>query len=103
MMPRVIAHHGGDALIGLRLYRFCLDLGVREPGLAVTQNVDAGGESNTMPLLTLQAISGSIVAAGLAAAAEVDTAIDSLASFTASPDTIISGPRVLQVWARKKG
>jgi SRSO17 transposase len=63
------------------------------------ENVDASGESKTMPLLTLQAISESIAAAGLATAAEVDTAIDSLAAFTASPDTILSSPRVLQVWA----
>jgi SAM-dependent methyltransferase len=102
MITRVVAHNGGDSTIGLRLYRFFLDLGARDPGLAVTQNVDAVGESKTMPLLTLQSISESIVAAGLASAAEVEAAIEDLGAFIAAPDTILSGPRVLQVWARKE-
>jgi len=42
------------------------------------------------------------VAGGLASAAKVAAAADDLAQFTAAPDTIVSGPRVLQVWASKQ-
>jgi SAM-dependent methyltransferase len=101
MIIRVVAHNGGDAQLGLRLYRFFLDLGISNPGLAFAQNVEASGDGKTMPLLTLQAIAESIMVAGLASAGEVEAAIADLAEFTAAPDTIISGPRILQVWGRK--
>jgi len=102
MMPLAIASNGGDALFGLRLYQLFLDLGIPEPQLSLAQNVDASGESKTMSLLTLQSVRPAIVKAGLATEAEVDAATDDLAAFTAAPDTIMSGPRILQVWARKE-
>ena len=85
MMPRVIQHSGGDALIGLRLYQFFLHLGTPEPQLSRAQNVDASSETNTLPLLTLQSVAESIVAGGLASAARVAAAADDLAQFTAAP------------------
>ena len=39
--------------------------------------------------------------AGLASAEEVAAAIESLAAFTAAPDTVVSGARIFQVWARR--
>ena len=39
------------------------------------------------------------MSAALASADEVTAAIENLAAFTAAPDTIVSGPRILQVWA----
>ena len=65
------------------------------------QNADAAGEAKTLALLTLQATAEAIVSAALASAGEVTTAIEDLAAFTAAPDTVISGPRILQVWARR--
>jgi hypothetical protein len=41
------------------------------------------------------------VAEGIATPAEVDAALDSLARFTADPTTLITGPRIYQVWARR--
>jgi len=90
------------SLIGLRLYQFFLDLGTPEPQLCLSQNVDAISETKTLLLLTEQSIGESIVAGGLASAAKVAAAADDLAQFTAAPDTIVSGPRVLQVWASKQ-
>lgn len=102
MMPLALARNGGDGVIGLRLHRLFIDLGIPDPQLSLAQNVDADGESKTMSLLTLQSISAAIVTAGLATEAEVAAALDDLAAFTAAPETIIGGPRILQVWARKE-
>ena len=101
MYPQVLAHHGGDARIGRKLYRYFLQAGIPDPGLHLVQNADAAGEAKTLALLTLQATAEAIVAAALASAGEVTAAIEDLAAFTAAPDTVISGPRILQVWARR--
>ena len=101
MYPRVLAHHGGDARIGRKLYRYFLQAGIPDPGLHLVQNADAAGEAKTLALLTLQATAEAIVSAALASAGEVTAAIEDLAAFTAAPDTVISGPRILQVWARR--
>ena len=34
---------------------------------------------------------------------EIDAALASLAAFTDDPTTVVSGPRVFQVWSRRPG
>jgi ubiquinone/menaquinone biosynthesis C-methylase UbiE len=101
MYPRVVARNGGDAHIGRKLYRYFLAAGIPDPRVAVVQRVDAAGEAKTLALLTLQAIAEPIAAAGLASADEVAAAIEDLTAFTADPGTIVSGPRIFQLWARR--
>jgi len=43
----------------------------------------------------------AITDAGLATAGEVAAAIADLAAFAADPQSVIGGPRIFQVWARK--
>ena len=69
--------------------------------MRLLQQVNAGGDAKAMPLLTLEAIADSIVHAGLATAGEVTPAIEDLRAFTTRPDTLISDPRIFQVWARR--
>lgn len=101
MYARVVEKNGGDARVGRKLYRYFLQAGIPDPGFRLAQGVDATGEAKTLPLLTLQATAESIVSAALASADEVAAAIEDLAAFTAAPDTIISGPRIFQLWARR--
>jgi ubiquinone/menaquinone biosynthesis C-methylase UbiE len=101
MYPSVVERNGGDARIGRKLYRYFLEAGIPSPGLHLVQNADAAGEAKTMALLTLQSIEESIVSAGLASSGQVAAAIEELAAFTADPETIIGGPRVFQLWARR--
>ena len=65
------------------------------------QGINAAGDAKVMPLLTLEAIAGSVVGAGLASAGEVASAIEDSAAFTADPETTIADPRIFQVWARR--
>jgi SAM-dependent methyltransferase len=101
MYPQLVEQNGGDALIGRKLYRYFLQAGIPDPGLHVAQGADAKGEAKTVILMTLRATADSLVRAGLASADEVAAAIESLAAFTAAPDTIVSGARIFQVWARR--
>jgi ubiquinone/menaquinone biosynthesis C-methylase UbiE len=101
MYARLIERNGGDARIGRRLYRYFLEAGIPAPGLGLIQAVNASGEAKTMALLTLRGTAQAIISAGLASAAEVAGAIDDLAAFIAAPDTIVSGPRIFQVYARR--
>jgi len=54
-----------------------------------------------MAQVTLEYIRGPVVEGGLASSAEVDAVIAELDEFARSPRTIISLPRIFQVWGRR--
>jgi len=101
MYAEVLARHGGDPGCARRLVRYFRDAGIPGPEVRLLQGVNTGGDAKAMPLLTLKAIADSIVSAGLATADEVTAAIEDLRAFTAHPDTLVSDPRIFQVWARR--
>ena len=98
-----LRRRGGDPEIGRKLLRYFVDVGIQDPLLTVTQNVDATGEAKRLAPLTLAASADAIVADGLATANEVAAALSDLAAFADDPTTVIGGPRTMQVWARKPG
>ena len=99
MYAQVLARNGGDPGCARRLVRYFRETGIPDPAMRLLQGVSTGGDAKVMPLLTLEAIADSIVSSGLATAAEVTAAIGSLRAFTTRPDTLISDPRIFQVWA----
>jgi len=101
MYAEVLARHGGDPGSARRLVRYFRETGTPGPKVRLLQGVSTGGDAKAMPLLTLEAIADSIVSAGLATADEVTAAIENLRAFTADPDTLVSDPRIFQVWARR--
>ena len=101
MYVEVLARNGGDPTCARRLARYFRETGIPAPEMRLLQQVNAGGDAKAMPLLTLEAIAGSIVHAGLATAGEVTAAIEDLRAFTTHPGTLISDPRIFQVWARR--
>ncbi|HKA50267.1 MAG TPA: class I SAM-dependent methyltransferase [Candidatus Dormibacteraeota bacterium] len=101
MYAEVLARHGGDPGCARRLVRYFRETGTPVPEVRLLQAVNTGGDAKAMPLLTLEAIADSIVSAGLATADEVTAAIEDLRAFTTRPDTLVSDPRIFQVWARR--
>jgi ubiquinone/menaquinone biosynthesis C-methylase UbiE len=97
----VLARNGGDPGCARRLARYLRETGIPGPQTRLLQEVNAEGDAKAMPLLTLEAIADSIVSSGLATADQVTAAIEDLRAFTARPDTLISDPRIFQVWARR--
>jgi ubiquinone/menaquinone biosynthesis C-methylase UbiE len=101
MYVKVLARNGGDPTCARRLARYFRETGIPVPAVRLLQGVNAGGDAKVMPLLTLEAIADSIVGSGLATASEVSAAIEDLRAFTTRPDTLISDPRIFQVWSRR--
>jgi ubiquinone/menaquinone biosynthesis C-methylase UbiE len=101
--PEVLEHNGGDPRMGRKLHRLFLEAGAPTPEVRLTQNVSMTGEAKMLPAVTLAAMSESILSAGLASQDELNGAIEGLEAFAADPTTLVAGPRVFQVWARKPG
>lgn len=99
MYAEVLTRNGGDPGCARRLARYFRETGIPAPAMRLLQGINADGDAKAMPLLTLEAIADWIVSSGLASAAEVTAAIEDLRAFTTDPDTVISDPRIFQVWA----
>ena len=97
----LLRRRGGDPEIGRKLHRYFLDIGAPSPDARLSQEVNTSGEAKSLPLLTLEATADAIRAEGLATDDELNEAIASLAGFTEDSRTLIAGPWVFQVWARK--
>jgi 2-polyprenyl-3-methyl-5-hydroxy-6-metoxy-1,4-benzoquinol methylase len=102
MLARVCELNGGDAMLGRKLYRYFLLAGIPGPELRLVQDVASAGGIKPLMVSTLEAGADAITGAGLATAAEVAAAVAGLAAFAADPETVIGGPRVFQVWARRR-
>jgi len=98
---QVIQRRGGDDAMGRKLYGCLLAAGIPDPRVAVVQPVSTEGEEKTLPWSTLEATAEAIVSEQVASADEVTAALRSLQQFTADPRTLISGPRVFQLWSRR--
>jgi SAM-dependent methyltransferase len=97
----VIRRRDGDHAAGRKLYSYFLAAGVPDPQLAVVQPVYLSGKGKTLAWSTLDATAEAIVSEGLATQAEVTAQLASLAAFTADQRSLISGPRVFQLWSRR--
>jgi len=92
---------GVDPNIGPRLFSLLLAGGLTDLAVAVVQPTFTAGPGKRLALVTLEHIREAVQAAGLAALAEVNAARDELERFTRDPTTLLSLPRVFQVWGRK--
>jgi ubiquinone/menaquinone biosynthesis C-methylase UbiE len=97
----VLSRRGGDHAIGRKLYRYFLAAGIRGPEVNLVQPVWTAGEGKILPLTTLEASAGAIVADGVATDDEVAAALTTLGEYTTDTQTLISGPRVFQLWSRR--
>ena len=93
---------GADADIGPKLYGMMLDAGWSNVKLNVVQPAFASGEGKQIALLTLVNIADSLLNGKLASESELQSAIDDLRRFTDDPRTLVSLPRVFQLWARRR-
>ncbi|MCI4363354.1 MAG: class I SAM-dependent methyltransferase [Thermoplasmata archaeon] len=92
---------GGDPNTGRSLRRYFLQGGIPEPELALVQPVHTGGEGKKLAWSTLEGSREAILSNGVASREELDAALESLRLFTEDPRTLISGPRIFQLWARR--
>jgi ubiquinone/menaquinone biosynthesis C-methylase UbiE len=102
LYTRVVARKGGDATIGMELYRMCLEAGLPDPQVSLVQPIYGGRSAEKeLSLTTMVDISDSVVLEEVASQEECDQVIEELTEFTRDPHTVVACPRVFQVWGRK--
>ena len=99
----VVRIRGGDPDIGPRLPSLFLTAGVDAVRVRIVQPAALEGEAKDMARLTLEATAAALVAEGLASDAELAGLASELAEFAADPRTLMSLPRIFQVWGRRRG
>ena len=97
---QVLARRGGDHAIGRKLYRCALAAGIPHPQVRLVQPVHQG-EAKMLMWSTLEATADAVIAEGLATRDQITTALASLRQYSDNPHTLICGPRVFQLWARR--
>jgi SAM-dependent methyltransferase len=100
LYPRLAVHGGGDPRLGRRLPILFAEAGLEEIGVHIEQPAGFDPDTKLLTALTFESIADSAVAAGLADAGEIDAHLHDLHRFAARPDTMLSLPRMVQVWAR---
>jgi len=100
LYPRLAAHAGGDARMGRRLPVLFAAAGLRDVGVHIEQPAGFDRDVKLLSALTLENIADAAVAAGLVEPDEIAAHVDELHRFAARPETLLSLPRVVQVWAR---
>lgn len=98
---RAVKFNGGDAEFGVKLYEHLSGSGLQDVQLEVVQPAGVTGPAKQMSLITLEKIRHSVLAAGLATREEFEKVDEELKVFTADARSIISMPRIFQVWGRK--
>ncbi|RDH77766.1 methyltransferase domain-containing protein [Mycolicibacterium moriokaense] len=92
---------GCDPDIGRRLPSLVRATGLTDIQMNVVQPAGFDGEVKMMAPITLEAIADAVIAEGLDTADQLAHMVDELYSFAADDESVMSMPRVMQVWARK--
>jgi ubiquinone/menaquinone biosynthesis C-methylase UbiE len=91
---------GTDPEIGLKLPALFRQAGLENPHLSHIQPAFMDGEAKHIHQITLENIAPAAFTAGLASEGEIDAMSAELDDFAQNSETIISFPRIFQVWAQ---
>jgi len=97
----VVRRRGGDPEIGRRLFQLMRAAGAEDVQVDVTQPAYAVGDGKLAAQVTMEHIREAVVAAGLASHAEVDAIVAGLDAYARDPGTVMSLPRIFQVWGQR--
>ena len=101
MYQALVERWGGDANIGPKLAATLRLVGIQEIELNVIQPAHIHGEGKLMAPFTMSRVSDSIIAEGLATEGEVKEILIELNHVAADSETLISLPRIFQVWGKR--
>jgi len=97
----LIERRGGDANIGPKLAAMLRLMGIQKVEINVIQPAYIHGEGKLMALFTMSRIAEPIIAEGLATEAEVKEILVELNHVATNSETLISLPRIFQVWGKR--
>ncbi|MGL5941529.1 MAG: class I SAM-dependent methyltransferase [Waterburya sp.] len=101
LYQQVVQNKGGDPEIGLKLPGMLKKAGFKEVNLNLVQPTFIEGEGKSIAQITMEKIRSAVLEQGLSSPNEIELIISELKEFAQNSETIISLPRIFQVWGRK--
>lgn len=101
LYQEVVKRKGGDANIGPSLVGLLMTAGLEEVHVEVVQPTYRSGLGKRIAQVTMEHIKEAVVGEGLASVQEVDSIVADLDRYAADESTIVSLPRIFQVWGRR--
>jgi SAM-dependent methyltransferase len=101
LYQRLVQRRGGDSNIGPKLPAILARAGLQSVEVNVAQPVHIHGEGKLMAPMTMSRISEALIAEGLATDDEVQQILTELNHAAADCETVISLPRIFQVWGQR--
>jgi ubiquinone/menaquinone biosynthesis C-methylase UbiE len=98
---QVVRLRGADPEIGPKLPALFRQVGLHGCELTHVQPAFDKGEAKHIHQITLENIAPALVAAGLSSEADIDALFAELDAFARNPETIVTFPRMFQVWAHR--
>lgn len=92
---------GNDPDIGPRLPSLLREAGVSKVDMNVAQPAGTRGDVKLISPITMENISEAVVSSGLASAQEATRIVEQLYAEARDEHTVLSTPRIVQVWGRK--
>jgi hypothetical protein len=99
---QIVRFKGADPEIGPKLLALFRQVGLQELHLFHVRPAFIEGEAKRIHQITLESIAPAVIAAGLATEAEISALLSELDNFAQNPQTIMSFPRIFQLWAYRK-
>ena len=101
LYQKLVQRKGGDSNIGPKLPGMLRRAGVQDIELNVIQPAHMHGEGKLMAPLTMSRITDALTAEGFATESEVQQILTELNDAAADSGTLISLPRIFQVWGKR--
>ena len=98
---KVVQRRGGDPDIGPKLPGMFRTAAIQAVELNVIQPVHIRGEGKLMAPITMSRISDALITEGLAREEEVQQILNDLDKAAEDRETVISLPRIFQVWGKR--
>lgn len=102
LYQQVVRNKGGDSEIRVKLPGMFKKAGFKEVKFNLVQPTFIEGEGKSIASITLEKIRNAVLEQGLSSFDEIDGVIAELKKLAHNPKTIISLPRIFQVWGTKK-
>ena len=101
LYQELLQRRGGDSNIGPKLPAMLRQAGIQGVELNVIQPAHINGEGKLMAPITMSRISDALAAEGLATESEVQRILHGLNEAAANCETVMSLPRIFQVWGKR--
>jgi SAM-dependent methyltransferase len=101
LYQKVVQRNGGDPNIGPKLPAIARKAGIQRIQVNVIQPADIRGDAKLMAPVTMLRISDALITEGLSSEAEVQEILDQLNEVAGDCETVMSLPRIFQIWGER--